>query len=624
MGLVLAAALLAPRVTLAAGPAPVDLGTAGHFTLLSGAGITSTGGGTVIGDVGTYPDAGSSIGIPPPQVTGILYERDATGTAGPNVVIDDGLLLTAQNDLTTAYNNAAGRTPVPSDALHLNPNGGNLGGQNLAPGLYKITTVALITGSDLTLTGGSNDVWIFMCAQNLALGVGIHVTLAGGARAENVFWQVGTEATLYTSSVMVGTIMANQAITMQASSTLEGRALARIASITFDGASGTLPSALLTVLASPTNGGSVTGSGSFLVGSTNPISATPSNSWEFIAWNDGNTSPLRNIVLLTNTIYTAFFVNTSAPPVAITVVASPTNAGSVTGNGSFPIGFPDPLSATASNGWRFLQWSDGVPTPQRTVVVLSNATYTALFTTNTSLLFYQNPSGTVARWVLNSTGVFQSASIIGNVGPWILEAVGDINGDGVSDLLFDLADGDQAIWFMNADGSVRSMRQILSYNISTSPRWNIVAAGDWENIGHDQVFWQTAAGDTAYWVLDTNGNFVSSVSLGNMGAWRLRGVGHLFINGDPQAELLWQNAAGQFAVWYHQSALVYGEVLPYTITGGWQLHGVVDINGDGVSELVWQDPYGNVGNWFMHTNGTVGATSPLGNTGIWKLKGAGH
>ena len=113
---------------------------------------------------------------------------------------------------------------------------------NLAPGLYKFTTTALITGSDVTLTGGPDDVWIFQCAQDLQLGSGIKVILAGGAQAKNVFWQVGTSATLGTSSVFKGTIIADQAITMNTSSTIEGRALAFSAGVTFNGAGISVPS----------------------------------------------------------------------------------------------------------------------------------------------------------------------------------------------------------------------------------------------------------------------------------------------------------------------------------------------------------------------------------------------
>ena len=72
---------------------------------------------------------------------------------------------------------------------------------NLAPGLYKFTTTALITGADVTLTGGPNDVWIFQCSQDLQLASGVKVILAGGAQANNVFWQVGTSAVLGTFSV---------------------------------------------------------------------------------------------------------------------------------------------------------------------------------------------------------------------------------------------------------------------------------------------------------------------------------------------------------------------------------------------------------------------------------------
>jgi hypothetical protein len=153
-------------------------------------------------------------------------------------VIDPTLLTQAKNDLTTAYNDAAGRT-IPTAT---NPGGGTLGGLSLAPGLYKITTTTLITGSDLTLAGGPNDVWIFQCAQDLQLGSGIKVILTGGAQASNIYWQVGTSAVLGTFSVFNGTILASQAITMNTSSTMNGRALAFTAGVTFNGNGAAVPS----------------------------------------------------------------------------------------------------------------------------------------------------------------------------------------------------------------------------------------------------------------------------------------------------------------------------------------------------------------------------------------------
>jgi hypothetical protein len=245
MGRYLTPFLLALAVgseVFAAGPAPVDLRSTAPFAILAGAGITSTGGGTINGNVGASPIAGSAIGVTCPQVNGTIYAVDASGPAC--AVIDSTLLTTAKGDLTTAYNDAAGRTPTPTGP-NLNPGlipgSGNIGGMNLAPGLYKFTTTALITGSDVTLTGGPNDVWIFQCAQDLQLGSGIKVILAGGALAKNVFWQVGTSAVLGTTSVFKGTILADQAITMNTGSVMEGRALAFSAGVVFNGGAATLP-----------------------------------------------------------------------------------------------------------------------------------------------------------------------------------------------------------------------------------------------------------------------------------------------------------------------------------------------------------------------------------------------
>jgi hypothetical protein len=235
--------MMLTQPAMAAGPAPVILGSTAHFMILAGADITSTGGGTINGDVGASPIAGSAIGLNAVQVNGTIYAVDASGPAGS--IIAPALLTTAKGDLTIAYNDAAGRTPIPT-GLFLNPGlipgSGNIGGMNLAPGLYKFTTTAYITGSDVTLTGGPDDVWIFQCAQDLQVGSGIHVILAGGARAKNIFWQVGTSAVLDTSSVFKGTIIADQAVTMKTSSTMDGRALAFSAGVTYNGQGSSLPS----------------------------------------------------------------------------------------------------------------------------------------------------------------------------------------------------------------------------------------------------------------------------------------------------------------------------------------------------------------------------------------------
>lgn len=235
-----AAWLLTPAAVF--GIEPVDLGAAAPFTILAGAAITTTGGGIINGDVGASPIAGSAISLDPKQVNGNIYAVDATGPFGS--IIDPDYLNTAKGALTAAYNDAAGRTPIPSGPF-LNPGipgqPGEMGGMTLIPGIYKFTSTAYIRGADLTLTGGPNDVWIFQIAKDLQVGTSVKVILAGGALPRNIFWQVGTSAVIETFAQFKGIILADQSITMKTSSTMDGKALAFSAGVTFNGVVGTLP-----------------------------------------------------------------------------------------------------------------------------------------------------------------------------------------------------------------------------------------------------------------------------------------------------------------------------------------------------------------------------------------------
>lgn len=262
--------------------APVNLRSIEGFVILSGAAISTTGRGLINGDVGASPIAGSAIGVTCAQVVGTIYAVDASGP--PCAVIDATLLTTAKGDVTIAYHDAAGRTPIPSGP-NLNPGlipgSGNIGGMTLAPGLYKFTTTAMIAGADLTLSGSADDVWIFQCAQDLQLASGIQVILAGGAQAKNIFWQVGTSAVLGTSSVFKGTIMADQAITIQTSSTLEGRALAFGAGVTYNGTAAGLPTSPEIAVEKPVGVEVVDGGtrdfGAVLVGDSRTLTFTVAN-----------------------------------------------------------------------------------------------------------------------------------------------------------------------------------------------------------------------------------------------------------------------------------------------------------------------------------------------------------
>jgi hypothetical protein len=238
-GAALTLALMAPASSSSQPQEKVNLGSTAKFAVLAGSLVSNVPGSAITGDVGLSPSAGSKItGFGSGEITGTVYTVDQTGPAGSVPAASE--LTTAKGDLTIAYNDAAGRTPVPSGPF-LNAGAGNIGGMTLIAGLYKFTSSLAITGSDLTLSGGANDVWIFQVASDLNVANGIKVILAGGARAANIFWQIGTSATLGTTSVFKGTIMADQSISLNTGATLEGRALASSAAVTLASSAVTRP-----------------------------------------------------------------------------------------------------------------------------------------------------------------------------------------------------------------------------------------------------------------------------------------------------------------------------------------------------------------------------------------------
>jgi hypothetical protein len=233
----LALAFMFPHRDVSAQQGPINLLSTSRFAILAATEVTDVPTSDITGDVGLSPAARSYIsGLMSPEVVGSIY---AASDGGATAV----MLTKAQGDLTIAYNNAAGRTPVPTGPF-LNPGSGNLAGLNLAPGLYKFTSGALLSGSDLTLTGTASDVWIFQIASTLDVDNGEHVVLAGGAQASNIFWQVGTSAAFGTTTIFAGTIMAHDAITFATGATLAGRALAQTAAVTLQSTTITIPNEL--------------------------------------------------------------------------------------------------------------------------------------------------------------------------------------------------------------------------------------------------------------------------------------------------------------------------------------------------------------------------------------------
>jgi hypothetical protein len=222
-GLAVAALFLSHDATAAQSPVP--LGSTAPFAVLAATTVTTIPTTTINGDLGVSP--GNTVSGAP-IVNGTLH-------------LGDPIAAQAQLDLTIAYNDAAGRS---LDAVLV---AGNLGGQTLAPGLYKSTSSLEISSGDLTLDaqGDPNAVWIFQMASTLVTTVGRQVILTGGAQAANVFWQVGSSATIGGSSVFKGTILADQSITMNTSATLDGRTLARNGAVALDANTITVPNAVI-------------------------------------------------------------------------------------------------------------------------------------------------------------------------------------------------------------------------------------------------------------------------------------------------------------------------------------------------------------------------------------------
>ena len=226
-----AASLNLAAVTNNANPAPIDLGSAGDFTILTETGISTTGVTAITGDIGVSPISatgitGFSLTKDPsnqfstsPIVTGKVY---ASNYAAPTPT----KMTTAVSDMKTAFTTANGlTTPAPI----LNLYAGDVSGKTLTSGLYKWTTGLLVTSAGVTLSGGANDVWVFQIAQNLTIRNSAIIHLSGGAQAKNIFWIVSGKATLGTGVEFSGVLLSKTLISLNTGATVNGRLFAQTA-----------------------------------------------------------------------------------------------------------------------------------------------------------------------------------------------------------------------------------------------------------------------------------------------------------------------------------------------------------------------------------------------------------
>jgi len=207
----------------------VELGAAGNYVILAKTAITNSPTSVITGDLGLSPAAATyATGFSLVNATGYATAQQVTGRVySADMVAPTPInLTTAVNNMVTAYNDAAGR-PSP-DFSELGT--GNIGGRTLTSGLYKWTNTVTIP-SDITISGGQNDVWIFQIAGGLSMSAGIKITLIGGAQARNIFWQVAGPVSFGTTAHFEGVILAKTGITLQSGASMNGRALAQTAVI---------------------------------------------------------------------------------------------------------------------------------------------------------------------------------------------------------------------------------------------------------------------------------------------------------------------------------------------------------------------------------------------------------
>jgi hypothetical protein len=198
-----------------ASPAAPALGRAANFAVLGGSTVTNTGATAITGDLGVSSPGLSITGFPPGTITGTQRVGDPTANQ-------------AQRDAQTAYNALAGRT------CNTQLTGQDLGGKSLAPGVYCFTSSAQLTGQlVLDARGHGNGIWVFQIASTLTTAPNASVIMTKSGRPGNVFWQVGSAATLGTGTTFSGNILAYSSITMTTGARLSGRALAR-AAVTLD------------------------------------------------------------------------------------------------------------------------------------------------------------------------------------------------------------------------------------------------------------------------------------------------------------------------------------------------------------------------------------------------------
>jgi hypothetical protein len=400
----------------------------------------------------------------------------------------------------------------------------------------------------------------------------------------------------------------------------------------------------VTVSANPAAGGTVTGGGTFQTGQSATVTAAPNAGFQFLNWSEGGTAVSTNLsftfnVAANRTLVANFAGDATGTNITVTVSASPAAGGTVTGGGTVAPGTQVTLTATPNQGFTFVEWREGTTVvgtdAQLTFQANAHRNLVAVFsgttpTGDTSLL-WQHTSGALALWTVANGQLVEGVALQGlpQPGPeWAVVGTADFDNDGHVDILWQhVGTGRLAVWYMS--GVALREAVLLTGLPLTGPGWHVVGLNDFDGDGNLDLLWQHVDGWLALWRMQGLNLVEASVLMGLPLAgreWRVVAVEDL--NGDGQADLLWQHTSGALAIWtmqglqLQQARVVEGAPLP---GAQWGVVGSRMVGGQ--SELLWMHSTGALATWRLQgpafQNAAVLTDLPLVPAG-WRVVQAGN
>ena len=280
------------------------------------------------------------------------------------------------------------------------------------------------------------------------------------------------------------------------------------------------------------------------------------------------------------------------------------------------------VAAGTAGGYENLTHVQTLVFTDKTITLPMSGPSTANFNDDgTSDILWQNANGQAAIWTIDGLTQVGGAQVGGNPGSsWHVKAAADFNGDHIADILWQNDSGQAAIWTM------QGLTQIGGATVggNPGPSWHVVAAADFNGDGKADILWQNDNGQAAIWTMDGLNQIGGATVGGNPGpSWHIKAAADF--NGDGKADILWQNDNGQVAIWLMNGLTQIGGA---TVGGNpgptWHVIGAGDFNGDGKADILWQNDSGQAAIWTMNGLNQIGGATVGGNPGpTWHVKGAG-